>query len=177
MVISVDGVHCRTYEARKNPTAKVYSHKTHGPGVAYELGIAVYENRLVWINGPFHASTHDITIFRGEAERMFPNPNDPSERESLKSKLSDGQRAVADGGYKGEAPGKTVVAREGHSKEVTNHLNRIRARHESFNGRLKGFRILAETFRHGKEKHQTVFEAGCVLIQYDLENGHPLMEV
>ncbi|KAG7340892.1 hypothetical protein IV203_024435 [Nitzschia inconspicua] len=38
-VISVDGVHCKTYEARKNPTAKVYSHKSHGPAVAYELGL------------------------------------------------------------------------------------------------------------------------------------------
>ena len=59
-IVSVDGVHCKTYEARKNPTAKVYSHKYHGPGVAYEIGLAIFENRLVWINGPFGASVHDI---------------------------------------------------------------------------------------------------------------------
>jgi hypothetical protein len=63
-LISVDGVHCKTYEARKQPTASVYSHKSHGPALAYELALSVFENRLVWINGPFNASTHDITMFR-----------------------------------------------------------------------------------------------------------------
>ena len=63
-LISVDGVHCKTYEARKCPTAKVYSHKSKGPALAYELALSVYENRLVWINGPFDASVHDITMFR-----------------------------------------------------------------------------------------------------------------
>ena len=58
-VFSVDGVHCHTRESRKNPTAKVYSHKFHGPGIAYEVGIAIYEDRVLWIKGPFYASTHD----------------------------------------------------------------------------------------------------------------------
>jgi hypothetical protein len=65
-LISVDGVHCRTYEARKKPTASIYSHKYQGPALSYELGISVFEDRLVWINGPFDASTHDITMFRNE---------------------------------------------------------------------------------------------------------------
>ena len=54
---------------------------------------------------------------------------------------------------------------------------RARARHETVNGRLKVFKILAERFRHGVEKHQTVLEAVCVLLQCELENGHPLFDV
>ena len=51
------------------------------------------------------------------------------------------------------------------------------ARQESFNGRLKRFNILAETFRYHHEKHGDVVNALCVLTQYDIENGRPLMDV
>ena len=48
-VYSVDGVHSSTRECKKNPTAKVYSHKFHGPGVTYRVGIAIFESRMPWI--------------------------------------------------------------------------------------------------------------------------------
>jgi hypothetical protein len=165
-IITVDGVHCRTYEARKNPTAKVYSHKTHGPAVAYELGLAIYEDRLVWINGPFDASTHDIAMFRSE--------HDPGS--GLMSHIPEGKRAIADSGYKGE-PTRVTTHRENHSKEMRKFINRVRARHENFNARIKSFKILSERFRSDRVHHKSAFESVCVLCQYDLENGHPLMMV
>jgi hypothetical protein len=178
----VDGIHCKTYEARKNPSSKIYSHKSHGPALAYELGISIYENKLVWISGPFKASVHDISMFRNDEDRinedrMFPDEDDPEQKISLKSKIPQGKRVVGDSGYIGEAPDITTVNRDKDSKEVRDFKNRVRARHESFNGRLKSFKILDERFRHGKPKHQMVFEAICVLCQYDMENGHPLMEI
>ena len=48
--------------------------------------------------------------------------------------------------------------------------------------RLKSFKVLSGRFRHSKgaanklEAHQRVFEAVCVLVQYDLK-VHPLMEI
>ncbi|KAG7365076.1 DDE superfamily endonuclease [Nitzschia inconspicua] len=135
-IISVDGVHCRTFEARKKPTGKVYSHKSHGPGLAYELGIAVYESRLVWINGPFDASVHDIMMFR--------NPDDPDS--SLKETIPDGKRAIADNGYRGERQSKTAPPNRLDS-QLKDLKNRARARHEAFNGRIKSFFILSSTFR------------------------------
>ncbi len=167
-------MHCKTYEARKNPTAKVYSHKSHGPALAYELGIAVFENRLVWINGPFDASTHDITMFRNE------NPSDDDPVESLKQVMPPGKRAITDGGYRGEMNDHTAPPSNKDSREVKKFKNRVRARHENFNARIKAFKILSETFRsvlEKKKKHKTVFEAVCIVVQYDLENGHPLMEI
>ena len=169
-IISVDGVHCRTYEARKKPTADVYSHKSHGPAVSYELGIAVFENRLVWINGPFDASVHDVTIFR--------NVDDPEN--SLKHKIPEGKKAIVDKAYCGEKNNKAAPPSEYDSKELRTFKNRVRARHENFNARLKAFKILSTTFRitqNRKEKHKVVFESVCILCQYDLENGHPLWEV
>jgi hypothetical protein len=157
----VDGVHCRTGECRKNPTSKRYSHKFGGPGLAYELGISIRENRLVWINGPFLPSTHDITIFR--------KPH------GLMSKIPDGKRAIGDGGYKGE-PSKVATKNHLDSEEVAKFKNRVRARHETFNGRIKFFKVLDERFRHGLDKHKVCFEAVCVLTQYELENGNPLMD-
>jgi hypothetical protein len=165
-VISVDGVHCKTYEARKHPSAKVYSHKNHGPAVAYELGIAIYEDRLVWIKGPFDASTHDITMFRNEDE----------DGENLKSKMPTGKRGIGDSAYKGE-PDHMTTHRDNHSKDVRKFINRVRARHENFNARIKNYRILADRFRSDRSHHKIAFEAVCVLCQYDLENGHPLMEI
>jgi hypothetical protein len=46
-ILSVDGVHCRTYECRKDPSSKWYSHKHNGPGLTYELAIAICSNQLV----------------------------------------------------------------------------------------------------------------------------------
>jgi hypothetical protein len=46
----------------------------------------VYENKLVWMNGPFPVSTHDLTIFCGGLKGMIPPQ----------------KRGIADLGYCGE---------------------------------------------------------------------------
>ena len=108
------------------------------------------------------ASTHDITIFR--------------QKDGLKSKIPTGKRAIGDSGYKGE-PETVSVRNSLDSYAVKKFKSRARARHENFNGRIKNFKILDERFCHGIEKHQVVFEAVCVITQYELENGSPLFDV
>jgi hypothetical protein len=87
---SVDGVHCRINEA-KHPThaknAKLFSHKFNQAGVGYELAISVFHNSLVWMNGPFVGSKHDVTIFRNDG---------------LKDRTPIGKRGIADNGISGE---------------------------------------------------------------------------
>jgi hypothetical protein len=107
-ILTVDGVHFRTYESRKNPTAKVYSHKSNGPAMSYEIAIAIHESRVLSINGPFDASKADITIFR----------------EELMDKMPEGQRGIGDSGYQGE-PNKLSFHRTGHSKDMTNFVNHV----------------------------------------------------
>jgi hypothetical protein len=89
-LITVDGVHCRVCEPKhpiqsKNP--RFYSHKFNQAGVDYELGISVYHNALVWMNGPFPAGDHDINVFCSKG---------------LKAKIPTGKEAIGDNGYRGE---------------------------------------------------------------------------
>lgn len=161
-ILSVDGVHFRIREQRKDPNSNWYSEKSNGPGLAYEVCIAIHKNRVVWINGPFRASVHDKTMFR---------------RHGLADKIPDGKKVIADRGYTGEPVHKLSIRCEHDSKELRRFKRRVRARHENFNARLKSFNILSECFRHGLDRHKSVFEAVCVICQYDMENGHPLFDV
>ena len=111
-------------------------------------------------------------------DNFLQNPSDEDPQESLLQTLPIGKLAIADNGYVGERDrAATPSAKDG--TEVRRFKNRVRARHETFNGRIKAFKILSETFRvvrDKKEKHKIAFETVCILCQYDLENGHPLME-
>jgi hypothetical protein len=161
----VDGVHCRINEPKhptmsKNPA--YYSHKFESAGLNYELGISVFENKLVWMKGPFKAGTPDITVFR---------------EKGLMDKIPVGKKVIADKGYRGEKERTTSVPNSHDSKELGKFKSRARARHETFNGRIKNFLCLDVRFRHGVKNHRSVFEAICVIVQYQLENGSPLFEV
>lgn len=171
-VVSVDGVHCTISEPRKMPSSKWFSHKTHGPAVGYEIAISLQRNQVVHVSGPFPAGVPDITIFRSEG--------------GLKSKLPEGKYATADRGYRGEPQLRIPNVRD--APLVKEFKKRSQARHETFNARLKSFKILSTRFRHRHshrgnnsdtchDNHKAVFEAVCVLIQYDMENGHPLFAI
>ena len=54
----MDGVHCRTFEVRKDPSTKWYSHKSHSAGLAYELAIAIRSDGLVWIAEVVYSLVH-----------------------------------------------------------------------------------------------------------------------
>jgi hypothetical protein len=43
-------------------------------GLSYELGISIFNNKLVWINGPFPAGNTDLMIYRkdGGLKSMIP---------------------------------------------------------------------------------------------------------
>ena len=42
---------------------KYYSHKFHSAGFNYEIGLLIFEQKVLWMNGPFVASTPNITIY------------------------------------------------------------------------------------------------------------------
>ena len=155
-------MHCRVAEPKhptqsKNP--KYYSHKFKQAGLGYELGVSVFLNRLVWMNGPFPAADHDIKVFR---------------EKGLKDMIPIGKKIIGDNGYRGENDIISTPNNAHDPVELRKFKSRARARHESFNARIKNFRCLAMQFRHGVAKHKIVFEAVCVICQYQLENGSPL---
>jgi hypothetical protein len=172
IIVSVDGIHCTISEPRTMPSSKWYSHKTHGPALGYEVAIAVHQNKLVHINGPFPAGVPDLALYRQPG--------------GLKSKMPDGKYATADRGYRGEPALRTPNPFD--SEKAKHFKKRSQARHETFNARIKSFKILSTRFRHrhtahGKEgvtchdNHGAVFEAVCVILQYDMESGHPLFAI
>lgn len=141
----------------KNP--KFYSHKSNGPGVNYELAVSVWENKLVWMNGPFVASKNDQGVFNS----------------ALRQKMHPSKLAIVDKGYAKKSR-QLCKPTSRDSDALRKFKSRARARHESFNKRIKDFNCLKHKFRHGFHKHQHCFEAVCVICQYCLENGSPLFD-
>lgn len=127
-----------------------------------KIAISTFDCKVVWINGPFPAGKSDIRIFQNDG---------------LKDKIREGKRAITDSLYVGEA-GTCSIPYNGDEPALQNFKGRARLRHESFNGgRIKNFQCLAETFRHGVEKHKIAFEAVCTIVQYQMDNGARLFDV
>lgn len=166
-LLTVDGVHCRIHEPRFMPSSGWFSPKFNKAGLAYEIGVSVYHDKICWVNGPFPAGQNDLRIFR--------------KPDGLLSKIPAGKKAIADEGYVGEQD-KTATRNEFDSSEVKDLKRRAKARQESVNQKLKSFQILKDTFRttgsQRLEKHKTAFEACLVIVQYELDyNTRKLMKV
>jgi DDE superfamily endonuclease len=156
--LSVDGTHCRIQEPRTVPDKDWYSHKHHKPCVAYEIAISLRESRISWVSGPHKAGETDRIIYRKEG--------------GLRDQIPLGFKVIGDKGYIGEP---TVSVNNTFDSDPVKEFKKIaRARHEDINGRLKRFNVLTEPFRNGHVKHKIAFEAVCILVQYSMENGHPL---
>ena len=81
--------------------------------------------------------------------------------------ISDGHPIIGDNGYAGE-PLVILSTPNAHDTNVLRKFMspRAQARHKSFNGRLRTFKCIDERFRHSLKYHQCVFEATCVICQY-----------
>ena len=89
--MTVDGVDFRIEE----PTPfskKWFSHKFHGPGLRYELGVCIQTGDIVSFNGPFpYREFPDLKICRV----------------GMKKKLVPGECVITDCGYKGDGLGSS----------------------------------------------------------------------
>ena len=121
----------------------------------------MYESKLLWMNGPFPASTPDITIYKNHG---------------LKAAMPAGKKTVGNKGYRGDPdviftpnPHDTVLVRKFKSQ--------VHSCHKTFNACLKNFAALSGCFCHDISKHKAAFEAACVICQYQLETGSQLFDV
>ena len=160
-LFSVDCTHCRIKEPHSTPDKKWFSHKLNKPAVSYEIALSIFKNNIAWVNGPFPAGENDLIIFRKE--------------DGLKSKIPINKLLIADKGYLNEV--QISTPNEFDIDEIKQFKQRVRARQESVNARIKEYRILSETFRSNHELHRVVFEAVCVIIQFSMESGRPLMDI
>ena len=166
-IVSVDGVHCRIHEPRTQPSSGWYSKKFNKAALTYELAVAIYHDKIVWINGPFPAGQNDMKVFRKPG--------------GLMSKIPDNRRAIGDEGYRGEPSKISTKNSTFNTRELSQFESRIRARHETVNSRLKAFGVLGQVFRSKgttrMQNHKAAFEACCVIVQYELDNGNKLFKV
>lgn len=165
-VISVDGTHLRTEEPAhpehpKDPA--LFSFKHHCAGYNYEIGLSIYESKLIWFSGPHEAGANSDLV-------VFTKPG------GLKEKLeATGKKGIGDGGYSGYP--KLLSTPNSHdAPEVAKLKARIRQRHESYNRKLKTFECLDSRFRHSKARLQNCFEAVAVVVQYMMIHGTPLYD-
>jgi len=157
-IFSIDGTHCPIWEPRPFST-EWSSHKLgKKPAVNYELAIRLDVPKLMWVYGPTRpGKDNDIDVFRMK----------------LKQKMTDelpGWRIIGDKGYTGEADIISTF-NEFDTRELWEFKDRAQARHETFNQRLKCYKILSTKFRHGVENHRVAFEACCAVVCYQIESG------
>lgn len=166
-VLSVDGVHFKILEMRQTPDKDFKSVKLgRGAAVSYELALSIWQGKLVWINGPFPAGVTDLVIYKKPG--------------GLKSKIPPGKRLIGDKIYltknTPEISGRNLY----DDDKLGKFKERVKARHETFNRRIKSFNILDNRFRSKTDrmqKHKSVMTAICVAVQYDMENGRPLFDI
>ena len=138
------------------------SHKYAGKSaLRYELGVDILAGNLVWIQGPYPAGKYtDIVIFN----------------KVLRNFLEPGERVEADEGYCGHPDKIKCPGNDANPAENRAMQGRVRARHETLNGRLKNWGILSQVFRHHIMMHGDVFRACAVVTQLTIEDGEPLFE-
>ena len=150
---SVDGTDFRTVEHTPFDSGR-YTHKFHGPGLRYEIALALATGWIVWINGPFRCGNWpDLRIARSALHDMIPR----------------GEFYLADCGYR--ARDTPVVTKNDIPANERDRMNKLMARHETVNTRFKDWGILLNRFDFAEEKHAVVFYAIAVITQIEIASG------
>ena len=143
------------------------SYKSRHGALRYLIALSVWENKCIFIDGPVKAGeVSDLTLFR----------------RALKQKMMEipGKIIIADGGLgssETDEAGMVSIPNPSDPIELHRFKARARQRQEAFNGRLKTYKILQDTFRFSWAKHEHVFKACCVRVVYGMESGSPLFDV
>lgn len=159
-LMTVDGTDFRILEPQPFHK-KWYSHKYHGPGLRYEVGLGIQTGWMVWAYGPFRCGEmSDLKIARKKILNL----------------LQHGEQILTDRGYRGareraDTP-SGMNTREQRMKSIA------RSRHETCNKRLKQWSVLSSIYRHKCiKKHGQCFFAVANITQMIIMFEEPLFEV
>lgn len=152
----MDGVDFEIFE----PTPfdkKWFSFKHNGPGLRYEIGVAIKNGHIVWAHGGVPPGEYnDLKL----ASELFVHMMDK------------GEKCVADKGYNN----KKFFITERYASCFPN-MKKILARHETINRRLKSWNVLSQRFRHSLHLHPKCFHAIVNLTQIAIENGEFIYDI
>ena len=116
--ITIDGTDC-PIEEPKPFNKKYFSHKFHGPGLKYEIGVGITTGWICWYNGPFPCGNSNLRIARVGLVRY----------------LLEGEMILADGGYN---DGNKVFSTPSGVHDVHARMRSLcPAIHETINGYQK----------------------------------------
>lgn len=170
-IATIDGVDFNIWEKpsqRYNIDSSLCSHKTKHGAYRYLIALSIWESKCIYVDGPVKAGeVQDLDHFRRSLKAKF-------------TALPPGKLLIADRGYQTSEPdevGLFALPNLRDPAELRLFKTRARQRHETFNGRMKHFKILQDTFRFPAEKHGHVFRAVCVRVHYQMESGSPLFDV
>jgi hypothetical protein len=99
----------------------------------YEIAVCNFESQIFWVSGPYRGAKHDMSVFwEGR----------------LKDKVQDGKLLNVDRGYQSSKPDERMLSCPNplDSEELYNYKSRSCLRGETFNGRLKQYKILENVF-------------------------------
>jgi hypothetical protein len=139
------------------------SHKLGGrAGVNYEIALCIYKPTLLWINGPVPAGLkNDIAIYKGDLMER---------NRQYATSVGRSVKGIGDKGYRGA--GEFLSTRNPFdSEDVYEFKDRVLARHETYNSRLKNWQVLTKLFRHDLDFHGVCFRAINTVLVYQLNNG------
>ena len=158
-LMTIDGTDFPIYEPTQwSPSW--FSQKFNGPGVRYEVAVAINTGDICWINGPFPCGRFpDLKIFKI----------------GLKQRLHQTERVWADRGYRGDL--KCITPCDAVSDAHSVEMGIARARHETINGRFADWQCLNQVWRHQRSKHNMTFQAIAMVTQLAQINGFRSFQV
>ncbi len=177
--VIVNAIHSVTNEFCKDPSKAWFDFKNNCAGLTYEFSVALWHQNIVSAYRTKPAATQDNTTYHGGNVDVCVHKKDQT---ALYFKIPDKMYAAGDSGYCRE-PGKIVCIEDGHNDEFKEFMLQTKNRQESLHSWLLEFHVVSHSFRHGTsianrmEDHQLCVQSLCVIVQYNMTNGHPLMEI
>lgn len=158
-MLTVDGPDFPIYEPTQFSPAW-YTKKFNGPGLRYEVAVAINTGDIAWIHGPFPCGRYpDSKIFKI----------------GRKNRLHSTERVWGDKGYRGDI--KCISPFDAISDAHRKEMGVARGRHETINGRLADWDCLSQVWRHSRFKHQYAFNSIAVITQLEHANGFSSFQV
>jgi hypothetical protein len=127
----------------------------------YEIALRIDKPQLLWIYGPTApGAQNDIAVFKTALLGKL---------QKLTADHGVTFKGIADKGYPG-FPEFLSTRNDLDPSEILEFKNRVLARHETFNQKVKMFDVLSGVFRHDIELHPLCFESVAVLTVIQLQN-------
>lgn len=147
-----------------------YSQKIKHAAWKYEIVMDITQAKCMSVVGPFPAATSDIEVFRSQTKNVM-------------LAMPPGKMLIADGVYLAGRLHQDEVGMFSNPNPGLDHpdlhrvKSRLRARHETFNGRIKNYDILKKGFESvNRDHHEAATKAVCTITQYEMDNGSPVFD-